>query len=180
MYGFCRIIDLGKTHFNFSSKNYRSKVYTFFAENVDLVTLSTTKLVCQFLYFSTILYRFYNLQANHEGRERIFLYTGPWNYWIFTKIPLTLTRRSLQNPHPRQEVLGGVGGFAAGEVRPVLIHKRARQACRLTSGLLVADLGRWGLGQAPMAAQWRRGRDCSNSGERRRMAVQCAAHRALV
>jgi hypothetical protein len=87
MYGFCGITDLGKTHFNFSSKNYSSKVYTSFAENVVLVTQSTTDLGSQFLDCSTILYGFYNLQANHKGRERIFLYTGPWNYWIFTKYP---------------------------------------------------------------------------------------------
>jgi hypothetical protein len=54
MYGFCRNTNLGISHFNFSSKNYSSKVYTYFAENVDLVTQSTIKLGLQFLDFSGI------------------------------------------------------------------------------------------------------------------------------
>jgi hypothetical protein len=34
MYRFCRITYLGKSHFNFSSKNYSPKVYTWFVEFV--------------------------------------------------------------------------------------------------------------------------------------------------
>jgi hypothetical protein len=48
---FCRITDLGKSHFNFSSKNYSSKVYTFFVEIVALVTKSAAKLGLQLFYF---------------------------------------------------------------------------------------------------------------------------------
>jgi hypothetical protein len=65
MYGFCKTTDLGKTHFNFSSKDYSSKVYTSFAKVVVLVTQSTTKLDLQFFDFSTILYGFYNVQPKH-------------------------------------------------------------------------------------------------------------------
>jgi hypothetical protein len=73
MYGFCIIIDLGISHFNFSSKNCSSKVYTSFAENVDLVTQSTTKLVLQFLDFSVILYDVSKLQLKHtKGEETLF------------------------------------------------------------------------------------------------------------
>jgi hypothetical protein len=78
MYGFCTITDLGKSHFNFSSKNYSPKVYTRFVKIVGLVTQSTKKIVLQFLDFSTILYGFYKLQVKHKGRERIFLLEDPW------------------------------------------------------------------------------------------------------
>jgi hypothetical protein len=53
MYGFCRITDLAKSHFNFSSKNFSSKVYTCFVKVIGLVTQSTTKLGLQLLDFST-------------------------------------------------------------------------------------------------------------------------------
>jgi hypothetical protein len=58
IYGLGSTTDLGKTHSNFSCKNYSSKVYTKFAKVIVLVTQSTTKLVFQFLDFSTILYGF--------------------------------------------------------------------------------------------------------------------------
>jgi hypothetical protein len=48
MCGFGSTTDLGKTHFNFSCKNYSSKVYTSFAKVVGFVTRSTAKLVGQF------------------------------------------------------------------------------------------------------------------------------------
>jgi hypothetical protein len=51
--GFCRITDLGILLFNFSSKNYSSKVYTYLEKVVVLVTMSTTKLGFPFLDFST-------------------------------------------------------------------------------------------------------------------------------
>jgi hypothetical protein len=38
--GFGGTTDLGKTHFNFSCKNYSSKVYTSFAKVVDFGTMS--------------------------------------------------------------------------------------------------------------------------------------------
>jgi hypothetical protein len=55
MYGFCRNTDLGISHFNFSSKNKSSKVYTYFGELAGLVTQSTKKSGLLFLDFSTIL-----------------------------------------------------------------------------------------------------------------------------
>jgi hypothetical protein len=58
IYGLGNTTDLGKTHSNFSCKNYSSKEYTSFAKVVVLVTQSTTKLFLQFLDFS-ILYEFY-------------------------------------------------------------------------------------------------------------------------
>jgi hypothetical protein len=51
--GFCIITDLVILLFNFSSRNYSSKVYTYLEKVVVLVTLSTTKLALQFLDFST-------------------------------------------------------------------------------------------------------------------------------
>jgi hypothetical protein len=66
MSGFCRNTDLGISHFNFSSKNCSSKVYTCFEENVVLVTKSTTKLGLQFLDVFVILYDFSKLQLKHN------------------------------------------------------------------------------------------------------------------
>jgi hypothetical protein len=53
MSGFCRNTDLGILLFNFSSKNYSSKVYTYLEKVVVLVTLSTKKFVLLVLDFST-------------------------------------------------------------------------------------------------------------------------------
>jgi hypothetical protein len=72
MYGFCRITDLGKPHYNFSSKNYSSKVYTCFVKVVVLVTQSTEKLDLQFLDFFTILYGIYKSLAKHTRGEESF------------------------------------------------------------------------------------------------------------
>jgi hypothetical protein len=54
-----------------------------------------------------------------------------------TKVPLTLTRRSLQKPHPRPEVPGGVGEFATGDVGPGLASQCHRVVIGLTRDLLV-------------------------------------------
>jgi hypothetical protein len=56
MYGFCRIKDLGISHFYFSSKNCSSKVYTYLEKVVVLVTLSTEIFSLLLLDFSMILY----------------------------------------------------------------------------------------------------------------------------
>jgi hypothetical protein len=45
---FGNTIDLGKMDFDFSSKNYNSKVYTSFAKVVGFVTRITQKLVLHF------------------------------------------------------------------------------------------------------------------------------------
>jgi hypothetical protein len=72
VYGFCRNIDLGILLFNFSSKNYSSKVYTYLEKLVVLVTQSTTKLSLPILDFSTSLYRFHKFQPTHkEGVESL-------------------------------------------------------------------------------------------------------------
>jgi hypothetical protein len=67
MRGFCKITDLGILLFNFSRRNYSSKVYTYLEKVVVLVTLSTTKLSLPFLDFSMILYRFYKFRPTHKG-----------------------------------------------------------------------------------------------------------------
>jgi hypothetical protein len=77
MHGFCRITDLGISPFNFSSKNYSSKLYTCFEKVVALVTQSTTKLGLQFLDFSVILYGFYKVQLKTLKGVRNFLRAGP-------------------------------------------------------------------------------------------------------
>jgi hypothetical protein len=86
MYGFCRITDLGISHFNFSSKNCSSKVYTSFVENVVLVTQSTILLRLHFLDFSMILYGFYKIQSRHTKGGRSILQSDPWK--VLTVMPL--------------------------------------------------------------------------------------------
>jgi hypothetical protein len=77
MYAFCRITDLGISHFDFSSKNYSSKVYKCFGKVVVLVTQSTTKLGVQFLDFSVILYDFSKSQLKHTKEGESFFTSGP-------------------------------------------------------------------------------------------------------
>jgi hypothetical protein len=75
---FAENTDLGISHFNFSSKNQSSKVYTCFEKVVVLVTQSTTKLSLQFLDFSVILYDFSKLQLKHTKGVRFISQTDPW------------------------------------------------------------------------------------------------------
>jgi hypothetical protein len=70
--GFCRITDLGILLFNFSSKNYSSKLYTYLAKVVVPVTLSTEKLSLLFLNFFTIFNQFYKLLDQTIKLGRIF------------------------------------------------------------------------------------------------------------
>jgi hypothetical protein len=92
MYGFCRITNLGNSHFNFSSKNYSSNVYTYFAKVVGLVTQSTTKLGLKFLDFSTILYGFYKLQLKHTKGGESFCWKTPGKFRTFTDLPSVCTK----------------------------------------------------------------------------------------
>jgi hypothetical protein len=70
---FCRNIDRGILYFYFSSKKCSSKVYTSLEKVVDIVTLSTTKLVLQFLDFSVICYGFHKSQLKHtRGVRNLF------------------------------------------------------------------------------------------------------------
>jgi hypothetical protein len=73
-------VDFAELLFNFSSKNYISKVYTYLEKVVVLVPQSTTKLSLPFLDFSTILYRFYKFQPTHVEGNRIFMHAGPRNF----------------------------------------------------------------------------------------------------
>jgi hypothetical protein len=77
MYRFCRITDLGKSYFNFSSKNYSSKVYTCFVKVVVLVIQSTAKLGLQFVDFCKILYGFYKPLDQREKLEESFSTQAP-------------------------------------------------------------------------------------------------------
>jgi hypothetical protein len=75
MYGFCRITDLGKSHFNFSSKNYSSKVYTCFAG----------------FFYDLIL----NLQVAAETHQRVknHLARRPLELLNLTNLPSVLAAR---------------------------------------------------------------------------------------
>jgi hypothetical protein len=123
MYGFCRITDLGISYFNFSSKNYSSKVYTCFGKVVVLVTQSTEKLGLQFLKFSTILYDFSKLQLKHIKGQDSILHKGPGNFLKFTTLPSALTLRHLQDCDLHTPALSGGAELAAGEVGPELANK---------------------------------------------------------
>jgi hypothetical protein len=73
IYGFGSTTDLGKRDSYFSCKNWSSKVYTSFVKVVVLVIQSTTKLVVQFLDFSTILYGFYKTLDQEVKLKNLFL-----------------------------------------------------------------------------------------------------------
>jgi hypothetical protein len=93
MYGFCRITDLGILHFNFSSRNCSSKVYTCFGKVVALVTQSTTKLS---LHFFGFFYDFIlNLQVSaitHKGVKIHFAKGPPGTFQKITDRPLVCTK----------------------------------------------------------------------------------------
>jgi hypothetical protein len=86
--GFCRNINLGILLFNFSSKNYSSKVYTYLEKVVDLVILSTAKLGLLFLDCSTILNRFYKFQPKPSKRGESFYVLDPRTFKSLTDMPL--------------------------------------------------------------------------------------------
>jgi hypothetical protein len=115
MYGVCRITDQGILHFNVSSKNYSSKVYTCLEKVVVLVTQSTTKLSLHFLDFSTILYWIYKLLLKHSKGVRSILRVGPWDFSNHTTLPPNFITQSLQKFKGRTGPPGGAGEFAAGE-----------------------------------------------------------------
>jgi hypothetical protein len=90
MYGFCRTTDLGQRDFYFSCKIQHTKLYTAFTKVVVLFSRKLAKLVSYFSDLSLNFYTFYKIQANHSKLEESYLYMGPWNFWFFTKVPLTL------------------------------------------------------------------------------------------
>jgi hypothetical protein len=92
MCGFCRITDLGILHFNFSSKNCSSKLYTCLEKVVVLVTLSTAKSSLLFLDFSTMLYDFSKLQVKHTKEEGTFCEWPLENFKKITDRPLVCTK----------------------------------------------------------------------------------------
>jgi hypothetical protein len=135
MYGFCRITDLGISHFNFSSKHYSSKVYTYFEKVVVLVTHSTTTLGLQFLNFYVILYDFSKLQLKHTKGVRFISETDPW------KVLGVQSYAPGSQLHPWKEVrvsnvVQGQGDGAAGRI-PVT-----------SPAALAGEVAREGLGVA--------------------------------
>jgi hypothetical protein len=139
MYGFCRITDLGISHFNFSSKNCSSKVYTCFGKVVVLVTLRTTKLVLQFLNFSVILYDFSKLQVKHTKEEDTFCEWPPGKFQKITDMPLVCTK-------PPGTIWGfamwskGARGGAAGRIPARLAAGLAGEVARMKEGFTLARL----------------------------------------
>jgi hypothetical protein len=116
MYGFCRITDLGISHFNFSSKTYSSKLYTCFEKVLVLVTHSTTKLGLQFLdFFFVILNDFSKSQLKHTKGVRFISRTDPW------KVLGVHSYAPGSQLHPWKEVrvtnvVQGQGGGTAGRI----------------------------------------------------------------
>jgi hypothetical protein len=124
MYGFCRITDLGISHFNFSSKTYSSKVYTCFEKVLVLVTHSTTKLGLQFLDFFCNFKRFFKVTAKTHKRGEIHFANRPLESFgcsqlcpWFTITPLERSQSNQCSPGARGrhgrpdsgEVAGGLG-----------------------------------------------------------------------
>jgi hypothetical protein len=116
MYGFCRNIDLGILLFNFSSKTYRSNVYTYLEKVVVLVTQSTTKLSLPFLDFSTILYRFYKFQLTQKGGVESLCTQAPGSF-KYSQLYPSLLRPDPRVPNsPHIQDLDGGGEAATGDV----------------------------------------------------------------
>jgi hypothetical protein len=83
VHGFCKITDLGILHFNFSSNNCSSKVYTCFGKVVVLVTQSTTKLGFIFWIFLRFYIEFTSFCYNTQRGEDSFC---EWPLGTFQKI----------------------------------------------------------------------------------------------
>jgi hypothetical protein len=109
MYRFCRNIDLGISHFNFSSKNQSSTVYTCFGKVVVLVTQSTKKLGLLFFDFSVILYGFYKVQLKHTKGCRSLLRTDPRIELEIHKYTPSLHKQPRKELQPCIAVLGPRG-----------------------------------------------------------------------
>jgi hypothetical protein len=167
MYGFCRNTDLGISHFNFSSKNYSSKVYTCFAKVVGLVTRSTEKLGLQYLDFSTILYVFYKLQLKHNKGKETFA-GRPLESFKPSQICPWLEQNTLKFLGSRNVALGGLGRRGSPD-----------------SGEAGGRDGRGRVGEEPrghVRPIWGRslGQAASVRGARQRLAVSAAGARATV
>jgi hypothetical protein len=115
MCGVCRITNLGILLFNFSSKNYRSKVYTYLEKVVVLVTLSTTKLSLLFWIFLRIDIEFTSHWIKPKNWEQSFSTRPPRTFKTFTNRPLA-----------------GGGVLAGGEVGHGEANKRQGNAIGLT------------------------------------------------
>jgi hypothetical protein len=128
MYGFCRITDLGILHFNFSSKNCSSKVYTCLEKVVVLVTHSTIKLSLHFFYYSVILYRIYKLQLKTLKGVRIILRRNPWKVLKDHRHALSLHQTPWNYLGSYNVALGAWGRRGLGKFR------RPRRRARPGSG----------------------------------------------
>jgi hypothetical protein len=62
--------NLGQSDFNFSCKNYQSKVGPCFVEVVELFPKKPTNFVLHLYHFSTIFYKFYKVQNLHPISRR--------------------------------------------------------------------------------------------------------------
>jgi hypothetical protein len=132
MCGFCRITYLGILHFNFSSKNCSSKLYTCLKKVVVLVTLSTAKLSLLFLDFSTMLYDFSKLQVKHTKEEGTFCEWPLENFkkitdkpLVCTKLPGTIWGFAMWSKEARGSAAGSIPARLAAGVA----EKVARLAC---------------------------------------------------
>jgi hypothetical protein len=139
MYGFGYTTDLGKRVFYFSFINKSSKVYTFFVEIVVLVTQSIAKLVLQFLDFPTIWYWIYNSLNQKVKAGRIYLHSGPWNFWNLRDKPSTFAHSPSGKDPLHNLTLPRWSKLAGGEGGPEEANKRPGSSLGLTRGQLVSE-----------------------------------------
>jgi hypothetical protein len=145
MYGFCRITDLGISHFNFSSKNYSSKVYTCFGK-VVVLSHRAQKIEFAFFNFSVILYRTYKLLLKHNKGEETFCECPPGKFqkitdrpFVCTKLPGTtwgfaMWSKGLEGGAARSNSGDLASELSRGVVGEDLGFTRARLGCLLAAG----------------------------------------------
>jgi hypothetical protein len=144
--------DLGNSHFNFSSKNKSSKVYTCFATVVVLVTQRTTKLGLRYSDFSTNWYWIYKYLLKHLRSEETSCTQTPARFkdsLMCPRPPPTVPRRRWRarwrwgEPHDANKQVGRSIGLTRGRLAsetwpgnsPVMADGEATAARPLRLGL---------------------------------------------
>jgi hypothetical protein len=92
MCGFCRITDLGISHFNFFKQKLKLKSIYMFEASCSSGYTEHNKIEFAFLDFSTILYGFYKIQLKYTDGVRNTFLEGPWKVWRFTTRSLVCTK----------------------------------------------------------------------------------------
>jgi hypothetical protein len=132
MQWFCRITYLGILFFNFSSKNYRSKVYTYLEKLVILVTLSTEKLSLLFWIFLRFVMDLTRSSWNTTRVKNHFA-RRPLERFELHKTALDFNTQDPTRMRLKHRGPGGAWELSASEGSPELAHKRHWTAIELTT-----------------------------------------------